>query len=83
MINVLFFARVRDELGVSELSFSLPDHVHNLSQFTEALIAANPAFKSVLSQPSILVAVNQEMASATTTVEDGDEIAYFPPVTGG
>lgn len=83
MISVLFFARVRDELGVSELPFLLPDHVHNLSQFTEALIAANPTFKSVLSQPSILVAVNQEMASATTTIEDGDEIAYFPPVTGG
>ncbi len=83
MITVLFFARVRDELGLAELTVELPDHVHNLSQFTESLIAANPAFKSVLSQPSILVAVNQEMASATTTVEDGDEIAYFPPVTGG
>lgn len=83
MISILFFARIRDELGISDLSLELPDGVRNVAQLTDALIQANPGFRSALTQPSILYAVNQEMATPVTTVEDGDEIAYFPPVTGG
>ena len=83
MIRVLFFARIRDQLGVSDLEIELTEGVHNLSQFTAHLISENPAFGDILTQPNVLVAINQEFGSAETTVEDGDEIAYFPPVTGG
>jgi len=83
MIKVLFFARIRDQLGVSELEVTPAEGVHNLSQFTRQLIDENPAFGEILLQPNVLVAINQEFGADETTVEDGDEIAYFPPVTGG
>ncbi|HVK99933.1 MAG TPA: molybdopterin converting factor subunit 1 [Dongiaceae bacterium] len=83
MIKVLFFARIRDQIGLSELTTELPEDVHDLSDFTRALIQANPSFEPALTERNVLTAVNQEMASPSTTIEDGDEIAYFPPVTGG
>ncbi len=83
MISVLFFARVRDQVGCSELEVELPQDVVNVGGFTDLLKERGEAFATALSDPKVLVAVNQEMASSQTTVEDGDEIAYFPPVTGG
>ena len=83
MIKVLFFARVRDQVGCNELEVELPDTVSNVGAFTDLLKSRSQACRDALSNPNILVAVNQEMASSQTTVEDGDEIAYFPPVTGG
>ncbi|MEE2730863.1 MAG: molybdopterin converting factor subunit 1 [Pseudomonadota bacterium] len=83
MIKVLFFARVRDQVGCSELEVELPDTVSNVGAFTDLLKSRSQACCDALSNPNILVAVNQEMASSQTTVEDGDEVAYFPPVTGG
>ena len=83
MIEVLFFARIRDELGVERLQLELPQGVNSLLQFTHHLVVTHPSFAGIIDRPTVLVAVNQEFAQPQTTVEDGDEIAYFPPVTGG
>ena len=83
MIKVLFFARIRDQVGCNELELELPETVSDVGAFTDQLKQRGKAFSAALSDPNVLVAVNQEMASSQTTVEDGDEIAYFPPVTGG
>lgn len=83
MIKVLFFARVRDQVGCAELDMELPANVTDVAGFTEQVKARGEPFAAALSDPNVLVAVNQEMANAEMTVEDGDEIAYFPPVTGG
>lgn len=83
LINVLFFARVRDQLGVSEAQLELPDGVVSVELIRSLLQERGEPFESVLSDSDILVAVNQEMATLDTAVEDGDELAFFPPVTGG
>lgn len=83
MITVLFFARVRDQVGCNELEVQLPEAISDIGAFTDFIMSQGEAFAAALSDPNVLVAVNQEMASSQTTVEDGDEIAYFPPVTGG
>lgn len=83
MIKVLFFAKVRDQVGCGELDIELPEGVTDVAGFTAALKALGEPFENTLSEPNILIAVNQEMANSQMTVEDGDEIAYFPPVTGG
>ena len=83
MINVLFFARVRDQLGVSEAQLELPEGEVNVGLIRSLLQQKGEPFESVLSDSDILVAINQEMATNETTVEDGDELAFFPPVTGG
>ncbi len=84
MIRIRFFARVRDEIGCAELVLdTLPDAVESVGALTEYLKSRDEVLQRVLSEPNILVAVNQEMALPTDAVKIGDEIAYFPPVTGG
>lgn len=83
MIKVLFFARIRDQVGTGQVEVQLPSSVHTLLQFTAHLIATHPSFGGIIDQPSVLVAINQEFANADNRIQDGDEIAYFPPVTGG
>ena len=83
MIKIIFFARVRDQLGTDEIELPLPQGVQNVASITALLQQRGEVFESTLADPSILVAVNQEMASPQTTIDEGDEVAYFPPVTGG
>ncbi len=75
-INVLFFASLREQLGSGDAQLPFRsdltvEDVWNLSTSQRALPA------------NLLVAVNQEYVSFNQTIEDGDEVAFFPPVTGG
>jgi len=83
MIKIHFFARVRDEIGRSELELVLPDGIDTVGGLTDHIMGLGQSFAAGLSGPRVLVAVNQEMARTETHIQDGDEIAYFPPVTGG
>ena len=84
MITILFFARVRDEAGTDELTMPIPQGVTRISQLTEWLRVDNEGRLAVaLSVPNLLVSVNREITHGDVAIKDGDEIAYFPPVTGG
>lgn len=84
MITILFFARVRDEAGMGELSLSLPEDVTCISQLTAWLKTGQAGpLESALNVSNLLVSVNQEIIHEDVLIKDGDEIAYFPPVTGG
>ena len=81
-IKVLYFASLREQVGTpgEDLDAS-PTTVAGLRTL---LMARGGAWRSALAQGKALrVAVNQEMAQPTTPVKPGDEIAFFPPVTGG
>lgn len=81
-VKVLYFAGLREQLGTSgeDLEAS-PTTVAGLRAM---LMARGGAWQSALAQGKALrVAVNQEMAQPTTSIKPGDEIAFFPPVTGG
>ena len=84
MIKVLYFARLREQLGTAgdelEASPALPD----VAAVVQYLGARGGDWADAFSGGyPLLAAVNQEMADPNTPVEDGDEIAFFPPVTGG
>ena len=84
MIQLLFFARLREELGTSAEQFALPAEVTKVAQLREALRARGGAWERMLApQKALRIAVNQVMAQGDTAVRDGDEVAFFPPVTGG
>lgn len=83
MARILYFAWVREKMGVAEERVTLPETVHTITQLTQMLRARDPRFDQALSDPSLRVAVNQEHAQPETLVTDQDEIAFFPPVSGG
>lgn len=81
MLEVLFFASVREQLGTERVTCALSQ---NIDALISALIAENGAkWEKVLCAPNIIVAVNHEVVSLDHVLREGDEVAFFPPVTGG
>ena len=82
MIKVVFFAALREQLSCNELSLSAVN-ISTIKQLKAALIAEQPSWQPHLENSTLLYAVNQEMVNETFTIKAGDEVAFFPPVTGG
>ncbi|MDH5170991.1 MAG: MoaD/ThiS family protein [Gammaproteobacteria bacterium] len=84
MLKVLFFARVREELGCAGLDLAWGENVASLDALQAQLCRdGGRRWQHVLAQPNMIRAVNQVVASGNATLSDGDEVAFFPPVTGG
>jgi molybdopterin synthase sulfur carrier subunit len=83
VIRVLYFARLREEVGTGEESLALPAGVRTVGALTARLRTRGPRWDEALSRRPVLVAVNQTLSASEGALADGDEIAYFPPVTGG
>lgn len=82
MIQVLFFAQVRELLGTAKLDFSA-EGITTAESLRLALAAQDDKWAKVMASDKLLVAVNQTISHWDTLVADGDEVAFFPPVTGG
>lgn len=83
MIEILFFARIREQLGVDRLEWPL-DKTLSLAQLRQQLIEQRgELWQSVLMADNILMSLNQAVVAEQTLVNPGDEVAFFPPVTGG
>ena len=84
MVTLLYFARLREALGTAREELALPESVIDVATLREALASRGGAWAQELAQSTrVRTAVNQDIASGDTPVNDGDEIAFFPPVTGG
>jgi molybdopterin synthase sulfur carrier subunit len=84
MVTVLYFARLREALGQASESIELPGSVHDLESLRAMLVARGGAWARELAPGRpVRVAVNHAMAVGDMPVRDGDEVAFFPPVTGG
>ncbi|UTW44801.1 molybdopterin converting factor subunit 1 [bacterium SCSIO 12696] len=82
MIEVKYFAALRDQLGSSGEQLSVPSACTVL-ELRQLLAQRGGVWAEQLLGSHNLVAVNQQMASPDTAIHDGDEVAFFPPVTGG
>ena len=83
MIVVRFFASLREQLGTGELRLALEASL-TVDQLIEQLAAEHgETWRSALNAPQLIVAINQQVANRATRLVDGDELALFPPVTGG
>lgn len=83
MINVLFFAQVRELLGTAKLSLEASEQTQTAEALRATLAATDDKWAKVLTSDKLLVAVNQTISQWDTPVKDGGEVAFFPPVTGG
>ena len=84
MLQVMFFARVREQLGCAGLSVQWREELARLDALQEHLCTERgESWRSVLEQDNMSRAVNQTVVDGDCALSDGDEIAFFPPVTGG
>ena len=83
-VKVLYFAGLREQVGRSGEEIELPADVRTLAGLRSLLVARGGAWQSAFAESRLVrVAVNQDMAQAATSIRAGDEVAFFPPVTGG
>jgi MoaE-MoaD fusion protein len=80
-VTILLFATLKDKAGTNRLLLSLPDGITTLTELRQALAADQPALQASL--PTAVAAINQEFAFDSDVVREGDEVAFFPPVSGG
>lgn len=84
MVNLVYFARLREALGLNAEQVALPDDVRSVERLTQWLRRRGGTWEAELAPGKrVRVAVNLEMAEPDTSIADGDEVAFFPPVTGG
>ncbi len=83
-LTVLYFAWLRERAGTAEERIALPSDVRTVGELIAFLAAGSPGHAAAFeSRRTVRCAVNQEFADPGTLLHPGDEVAFFPPVTGG
>jgi molybdopterin synthase sulfur carrier subunit len=83
-VRLLYFAWVRQKVGHGEEEFAPPPNVETIAALIESLRGRGAGYAQAFADPKLLCcAVNQEHADFDAPIRNDDEIAFFPPVTGG
>ena len=83
-MQLLYFGWVRTKIGVQREDIDPPPEVADVRGLVAWLQGRGPGYAEALNDPSVIrVAVNQELGGPDTPVKMGDEVALFPPMTGG
>lgn len=80
-VKILYFAGLKEKLGLSSETVDLPAGINTVGSLRDWLIGQDR--EALASAKNLRCAVNQDMAKLDAAIKDGDEIAFFPPVTGG
>ncbi len=83
-MKLLYFARIREDIGHSSEDISLPEGVSDIGGLIDHLCAKGENYRSAFKDKTIIrVAVNQLYVNFDHPLSGGDEVAFFPPMTGG
>ena len=83
-LTIRYFAWMREHIGTDLETVSLPDNVSSVGDLVQHLVAMSEGHEQALkNMRAVRVAVNRTYGDLDTTVAGGDEVAFFPPVTGG
>ena len=83
-MKILYFAWVRQKAGLSEEEVDLPANIKTLADLVRWLKTRGPEFEAAFAEiKSVRAAIDQSHASLDARIEGAQEIAFFPPVTGG
>jgi len=81
-IKVNFFAALREQLNCSEMQLTISAPL-SVEQAKQLIISQQPQWSAILTNGSLLSAVNHDIVDDDFIVSPNDELAFFPPVTGG
>ena len=83
-MKILYFAWLKEKIGVSQEEVALADGVTDVAGLIQWLTTRGGGYGEAFANPDVVrVAVNQEHVAIDHVLADGDEVAFFPPVTGG
>ena len=82
-VKIVFFASLREALDVDSVDLQIPGPSRVSALIAQLVDEHSPEWLEILTAENIRVAVNQDMINGDVEVIDGDEVAFFPPVTGG
>ena len=84
MLTIKFFSLIREALDTEQLSLAWSQDLATVAQLKQSLIKqGGEQWSDVLNQPNLVQALNQRVVFEDAAVADGDEVAFFPPMTGG
>lgn len=84
MITILYFASLREQLDKASEQLECPQAVSTVGELRSWLCQRGLPWSQVLGADElIMMSINHAMADADGSIKDGDELAFFPPVTGG
>ncbi|EUB83340.1 MoaD/ThiS family protein [Pseudomonas sp. GM30] len=83
MLLINYFASYRDRLNLGGEKIPLSDNLRSIEDVRQMLMARGEEWREVLGAGNLMCALNQELCQLSVVIEDFDEIAFFPPVTGG
>ena len=82
-MKILYFAGLREALGCSSETLALPEGIATVGDLRTHLSARGQPWTALTTTKNLRYAVNQAMVGDDAPLADGDEVAFFPPVTGG
>ena len=82
-VKIVFFASLREELGVNSVDLQISGSSSVSSLISQLADQYSAEWLAILTAENIRIAVNQNIITDDIGVIDGDEVAFFPPVTGG
>lgn len=82
MIKVKFFANIRERLNLDQIELA-DDNINSINDIIIALETDLPQWYQIVQDNQLLCALNHTIVDPSTAVVNGDEVAFFPPVTGG
>ena len=81
---IKYFSWIKEHIGKSEEQIELPDHIKNVNELIIYLNEIDEKYNLIFDKKELIkIAVNKTYSSFDTNINDNDEIAFFPPVTGG
>jgi sulfur-carrier protein len=83
VIQLRYFASLRERLDLGDEAVTLPDDIVTVAGLQRWLQNRGEPWSEALADERLLVAVNQKITERSASIRDGDEVAWFPPVTGG
>ncbi len=84
MLTIRFFSLIRERLNIGEMHIEWQEQLSTVAAIKEHLVETHDdTWREVLFQPNVVHALNQRVVFPDTSVQDGDEVAFFPPMTGG